>query len=198
MRRAAPSLPSLRVPSAPGIHDSWRHLSLPWLAQCKPSGPAQACTGQDRARIDGVRSRVYLAPNCMLYITIHQSVNQSRPHSLSSLVTSAMECSMTGVRVQTRTVFVVTPGPISAPFIFRSGCMAFRWRGEGRTFLRSTSMINNLCFWFDGSGPPAKKALRAAQIQLFVTQNTDNTNTREVKMSVRAARLSALAWLGKC
>ena len=63
---------------------------------------------------------------------------------------------------QTRTVFVVTPGPISAPFIFRSGCMAFRWRGEGRTFLRSTSMINNLCFWFDGSGPPAKKALRAA------------------------------------
>ena len=152
----------LHSPKALGIQDSWRHLSLPWLAQCKPSGPAQACTGQDRARIDGVRSRVYLAPNCMLYITIHQSVNQSRPHSLSSLVTSAMECSMTGVRVQTRTVFVVTPGPISAPFIFRSGCMAFRWRGEGRTFLRSTSMINNLCFWFDGSGPPAKKALRAA------------------------------------
>ena len=47
---------------APGIHDSWRHLSLPWLAQCKPSGPAQACSGQAKARVDGARSRVYLAP----------------------------------------------------------------------------------------------------------------------------------------
>ena len=46
-----------------GIHDSWRHLSLPWLAQCKPSGPAQACSGEAKARIDGTRSRVYLVPN---------------------------------------------------------------------------------------------------------------------------------------
>ena len=35
---------------------------MPWLAQSKPSGPAQACSGQAKARIDGTRSRVYLAP----------------------------------------------------------------------------------------------------------------------------------------
>ena len=47
---------------APGIHDSWCHLSLPWLVQSKPGLVHWACTGQAKARIDGARSRVYLVP----------------------------------------------------------------------------------------------------------------------------------------
>ena len=45
---------------APGIHDSCPDTIYPCLGL--PSGPAQACSEQAKAMIDGARSRVYLAP----------------------------------------------------------------------------------------------------------------------------------------
>ena len=51
------------VTETSGIHALLRHLVLLGLAQSKPSGPAQACTGQAQAELNGATVRVYPAPN---------------------------------------------------------------------------------------------------------------------------------------
>ena len=55
------------ISEASGIHALLRHLVLFGLAQSKPSGQAQAWTGQAQAELDGATVRVYPAPKTSLW-----------------------------------------------------------------------------------------------------------------------------------
>ena len=104
----------------PGIHDSWCHLSLPWLAQSKPRLVHWAWTGQAKTRIDGARSRVYLVPYELAYFLhfsrtppqcgCHKWMLPCLPCPLLSLLSLLLPfvCSIQGERSASQSLFLPT------------------------------------------------------------------------------------------